>query len=135
MLRRIFEGSFAHFFSTHRTSPNLKDCQWFLELVNKNTQWNADSVSEQIKAARVSESLVGDSPPLISGSSSPTEDHRGNGCIPISIYKHYLMIILDKADVSNFGTSSMTSLALYKPWVICLSVCLSLSLSIHYFFV
>ena len=117
-LRRILEGLFSHYFSIHRPTPNALDCQWFLELVNKNSHWNVDYLLDQIRALRVSETLETESPrPQVS---SPDEEHESHGCIPMSVYKYYLTLLLDKADVSNVGTPTMTSLALYKPWVSCL---------------
>ena len=111
-LRHILEGLFSHYFSIHRPTPNAQDCQCFLELVNKNTHWNVDYLFVQVRVLRVSETLETESPrPQVS---SPDEEHESRGCIPMSVYKYYLTLLLDKADVSNIG---MTSLALYKPWV------------------
>ena len=118
VLKQTFEGLFEHFFSVYRQSPNIEDSRWFLTIINKNIQWCSESLN-QVKSAGVHESLVGDSPVTrhISLSSSTGEEHDGNGCIPIAVYKHYLSIILDKADISNVGRETRTSLSLYKPWV------------------
>ena len=111
-LRRILEGLFSHYFSIHRPTPNAQDCQWFLELVNKNRHWNIDYLLDQIRALHMSETK---SPrPQVS---SPDEEHESHGCISMSVYKYYLTLLLDKADDSNVGTPTMTSLVFYKPWV------------------
>lgn len=105
-LQRILEGLMAHFFSTHLPAYNVQDIQWFLEMANKNVQWNVEHMSHQL-VENVIESK----------SSSPVDEYDSKGCISMSLFKHYLTIILDKADISNVGTTSMTTLTLYKPWV------------------
>ena len=35
----LLEGFFAHFFSPYRRCYHMKDVQWFLELANKQEQW------------------------------------------------------------------------------------------------
>ena len=126
IIRQMFEGLFEHFFSPHRHSHSTDNCMYFLKLINMNTQWNYQS---GITSASVHESLI-TTPPMtrhISLSSAPEDQDGVKGCIPMSVYKYYLSIILDKADTSNVGTAAMTSLVLYKPWVrptICLFVTL-----------
>ena len=115
----MFEGLFEHFFSPHRLSHSTDNCMYFLKIVNMNTQWNYESISSQVTSASVHESLVTDLPMMrhISLSSAPEDQDGVKGCIPMSVYKYYLSIILDKADTSDVGTETMTSLILYKPWV------------------
>ena len=74
-------------------------------------QWNAKDLD--ILAARTSEIFKDKSPVLRRSAPSP-QGEDGHGCIPMSLYKYYLTIILDKTDVN---TQSFTSLNLYKPWV------------------
>lgn len=104
-LRRILEGLFNHYFSMHLPVHNAKDIQWFLEMVNKNAHWKVKSLPATGKVS--SDAAL----------SLSTEEPENLGCISMSVYHYYLTIILDKADVSNVGTTSMTTLTLYKPWV------------------
>ena len=118
IMKQIFEGLFEHFFSPQRVSPSVDNMMYFLKLVNMNQQWNLPAAG--VQSAGVHESLVTGSPMtrhISLSSTTGAEDYDGKGCIPMSVYKHYLSVILDKADTSNVGTVAMTTLILYKPWV------------------
>ena len=126
-MRQIYEGLLEHFFSPHRHSFSADSSIYYLRLINTNHQWSLQTTPpgttppDNVTSASVHESLLmaSDSPITRHISlSSTTEDQDGSkGCIPMSVYKHYLSIILDKSDTSNVGKPSMTTLALYKPWV------------------
>lgn len=104
-LRRILEGLFNHYFSVHLPVHAAQDIQWFFEIVNKNTHWKIETLPPAGNAS-------GDGALSLS-----TEEPENLGCISMSVYHYYLTLILDKADISNVGTTSMTTLTLYKPWV------------------
>ena len=139
LMRQIFEGLLEHFFSPHRHSFSADSSIYYLRLINTNHQWNHQTTptettpTDDITSASVHESLLmaSDSPITRHISLSTSEDHEGGkGCIPMSVYKHYLSIVLDKSDTSNVGKPSMSTLALYKPWVCTVHVHPSLSLSL-----
>lgn len=104
-LRRIFEGLFNHYFSTHLPVHNSKDIEWFFTTINKNTHWNMDTIIQQSKGVEPTVSLA--------------DNYEEQGCIPLSVYHYYLTLVLNKVDVSTNGNGSttVTSLTLYKPWV------------------
>ena len=104
--QRILEGLVSHFFSTHLLVYNAKDIQSFLELANKNIQWNVEQAQ------------------TVDNKTFCVDEYDHEGCISMSVFKYYLTKILDKADISSVGTTAMTTLTLYKPWV-CKLFCLT----------
>lgn len=92
-VHHLYEGLFSHFFSTHRISYSSQDCEWFLELANKNVQWIMNTKAQTF--------------------ASPDS----SGCVSISVYKLYLTRILGKAEVGTAGINTSKSLTLYKQWV------------------
>jgi hypothetical protein len=94
-LRRILEGLFSHYFSKHLPLPHHEDIKWFFTIVNKNYQWTKPAQSDV----------------------NSIHESDAHGCVPMSVFKYYATTILDGADISNVGTTSMTTLTLYKPAV------------------
>ena len=124
-VRQLYQGLFSHFFSTHRPVYSSKDCQWFLELANKNVQWVVMNKKGQTKASldgHFTDQIV--APSVI--------DPENRGCVPISVYKLYLTRILGKAEVGTAGINTSKSLTLYKEWV-SLGICDLLRLLCFYY--
>ena len=44
----IFEGLLAHFFSKHQSSYNLEDIRWFLQIANRQFQWQAKYLMNEV---------------------------------------------------------------------------------------
>lgn len=108
-VRHLYEGLFSHFFSTHRVNHSIKDCQWFLELVNKNVHWMMETKSQ---GTRSPDYQFSDE-----RATATTSIPESSGCVPMSVYKLYLTRILGKAEVGTTRTNTFTSLTLYKPLV------------------
>ena len=108
-VRQLYQGLFSHFFSTHRAVYSSKDCQWFLQLANKNVQWivmNKKGTKANFDGHFTDQKVA-----------TSVMDPENRGCVPISVYKLYLTRILGKAEVGTAGINTSRSLTLYKEWV------------------
>ena len=104
-VRHFVEGLFAHFFSEHQVSFNHEDVQWFLEIANAQSHWQATFLINEIIEVKPSDDFLahlGSTPDSHLESNASVSPLTTLGCVPMATFKFYLHRILDK------GTQSCT---------------------------
>ena len=89
----IFEGLLAHFFCKHQSSYNLQDIRWFLQIANRQFQWQANYLINEVIDAEYFDDMLS----KVEFSLDPSIELPFNCWIEwvsMSTFKFYLLQIL-----------------------------------------
>lgn len=93
-VRYVAEGLLGHFFPEHHTSYHQSDIWWFLDIANKQAQWQTNFLMNEVIEVEYSVDLLSQldfNPDCMSVDSSI---HRIQCRVPMSVFKFYLYRIL-----------------------------------------
>ena len=96
-VRYMAEGLLGHFFSEHHTFYHESDIWWFLDIANKQSQWQTTFLMNEVIEVEYSVDLLSQldySPDCMSVNSSI---QRIQCRVPMSVFKFYLYRILHRS--------------------------------------